>query len=526
MNRPPMKTRERNFSRIGLLLIAGFACTLSSSAQSWDLTPENIENAIRDSSVNINRDTTRPAFHLTPPAGCMGDPNGGIYHDGWYHIFYGLQPFASYPGAWYWAHAKSKDLLHWEHMEPGLTPAFELGLHAVGSGSTIITGEGRKLAFYSQGKGGHMQFWQAHFTGNEFSAWKHEGKNPILTLDHPGLPPFDGFWRDPFVFEVQGRTFLIACADLFDENYVPVPIFEARNAELTEWDYKGYLFTVPKHRYRNLEVPEFMPLGDKWLFMASTDSPVDRTNYFLGEFDIETLRFIPENEGPLDYSGHFYAQESIIDDHGNVILLAWIPGWDRDWLPRYMNDPLKNSNPLWNGCFSLPRTLHIEHGQLFQQPAGILEQLRLEHFRLEPRELPVSGPFTAVHVLEGFYGDRLEINVKMELHNASTCGINVLSDRKGMGGIFFVWHGNRLTVDGGEVPIVGWKEGDALEMRIFIDKKIVEVFVNGGKYCITRQVREENLKGKHIALTSLGGTAKLISLEAWKLKTINESSNR
>jgi beta-fructofuranosidase len=119
-------------------------------AQSWDLTPGNIDTAIRDSAVNINKDPMRPAFHLTPPAGCMGDPNGGIYHRGWYHIFYGLQPFAHHPGAWYWAHARSRDLLHWEHMKTGLTPAFDLGLNAIGSGSTIVSENGKKLAFYSQ----------------------------------------------------------------------------------------------------------------------------------------------------------------------------------------------------------------------------------------------------------------------------------------------------------------------------------------------------------------------------------------
>ncbi len=90
----------------------------------------------------------RPAFHLTPPAGCMGDPNGGIYYNGWYHIFYGLQPFSAHPGGWYWAHDRSQDLLNWEHMPPRLTPAFELGLNAVGSGSTIVAKDGQKKTMF------------------------------------------------------------------------------------------------------------------------------------------------------------------------------------------------------------------------------------------------------------------------------------------------------------------------------------------------------------------------------------------
>jgi beta-fructofuranosidase len=298
----------------------------------------------------------------------MGDPNGGIYHKGWYHMFYGLQPFAHHPGAWYWAHARSRDLLHWEHMKPGITPALHMDLHAIGSGSTIITENGIPMAFYSQSKGGPMMFWRAIFSNIDLTDWEHEGKNPILTLDHPGIPPYDDFWRDPFVFTTEGRTFMIACADLLEEDYVAVPIFEAGNADLTNWEYKGDLFRVPKHKYRNLEVPEFRPLEDKWIFMASTDAPVDRVNYFLGDFDLETLRFTPTEEGVVDYSGHYYAQETMLNEQGELYLMAWIPGWDRDWLPYYMNTPLKNSDTLWNGCFSLPRILSIDNQKLIQQP--------------------------------------------------------------------------------------------------------------------------------------------------------------
>jgi len=264
-----------------------FLTTAPIQAQSWDLTPENITRALKEQAGTVAGDSLRPAFHLTPPAGCMGDPNGGIYHEGRYHIFYGLQPFSSAPGGWYWAHARSRDLLHWEHMKAGLTPAFNLGLNHVGSGSTIITAEGKPLAFYSTGKDGSMKFWQALFSP-DLSEWKHEVPEPVLSLDHPGLPEFDRFWRDPFVFETSGRTFLICCADLFEEDYVPVPIFEAKNTDLTSWEYKGILFSCPKHELRNLEVPELRPIGDKWILLASSDAPVDRCVYFIGDLDLQT----------------------------------------------------------------------------------------------------------------------------------------------------------------------------------------------------------------------------------------------
>jgi len=366
-----------------------------------------------------------------------------------------------------------------------------------------------------------MEFWQARFS-SDLTEWKHDGSNPVLTLNHPDLPPFDQFWRDPFVFKAGNRTFLIACADLFEENYVPVPIFESKNDELTSWEYKGILFTVPKHKLRNLEVPELRPLGDKWLFLASSDAPVDHCVYFIGDFDLETLKFSAESDGVLDYSGHYYAQETILDENGNLFLMAWMPGWDRDWLPTYMNEPLKNSSRLWNGCFALPRQLLInDDGILIQWPVENMKQLRETHFSYGIRELPVHNPMAEYDVLEEVRGNQLEIKIELDLNAASFCGLNVLCDREGNGGLFVVWSGDVINIDGVTVLIKEWEQGDPLKMQVFIDRQLVEIFINGGRYCVSRKVRAENIKGDYVALSRLGGTAKLISLDIWKLKSIN-----
>ena len=202
-----------------LILIGTLMQPNKLNAQGGKLTKENITNAFQKVSDHIENDTLRPAFHLTPPAGCMGDPNGGIYFDGWYHIFYGLHPFAGHPGGWYWAHAKSKDFINWTHFEPELTPAFDLGLNYIGSGSTIVDTNGQAHAFYSASSDNQMKFWQAHLN-SDLNNWVHPSVNPVLTLDQAGVPEFDDFWRDPFVFSVDDRTFMIACADLLEEDYV------------------------------------------------------------------------------------------------------------------------------------------------------------------------------------------------------------------------------------------------------------------------------------------------------------------
>ncbi len=483
------------------------------------LTQENILKAIENNRQNIANDSLRPGFHLAPLTGFMADPNGGVYHNGWYHIFYMHSPFGLQPEKFYWAHFRSRDLLRWENMKPAVLPAYQYGTDDVSSGSSIISKKGIPLIFYAAGQGEAFKFWRA-VGSPDLTDWKHEGTNPVLTLDQPGIPNFDTFWRDPFVFTVEGRTFLICCADLFDSPQVGVPIFEARNDDLTSWEYKGTLFDYPKYKLRNFEVSEFRQLGDKWIFLASCDAPIDKVVYFTGTFDLKTLKFTPEFDGQIDYSGHFYAQETLQKDRNTLHLIGWIPGWDRGWLPNNHFEIFRNTGTATNGCFSIPRELTLDpQGAVIQKPAAVFKELRTQEFSMPRQELAVTNVITRTYVSE-LRGNQMEINAEFDLGTAAFCGMNVLCDANGFGGLFIMWSGNEINIDGIRVPIPDWKFGEPLQLQIFVDKTIVEVFVNGGRHCVTRKVPNLHIKGDHVALTVLSGTAKLNYLKAWKMKSV------
>jgi sucrose-6-phosphate hydrolase SacC (GH32 family) len=136
-------------------------------------------------------------------------------------------------------------------------------------------------------------------------------------------------------------------------------------------------------------------------------------------------------------------------------------------------------------------------------------------------ELPVKNVVAAYDILKGIRGNQLELNLELEMGTASFCGMNVLCDEKGSGGMSILWSGNEVNVDGIRVPVREWQQGESLRLQVFVDRIYVEVFINGGRYCVTRKVKEENIRGDYVALTRLGGHAILKSLEAWTLKTIN-----
>ena len=77
----------------------------------------------------------RPQYHFTPQQNWMNDPNGLVFYKGWYHLFYQYYPDDTVWGPMHWGHARSKDMVHWEHLPIALYPD-ELGL--IFSGSAVI----------------------------------------------------------------------------------------------------------------------------------------------------------------------------------------------------------------------------------------------------------------------------------------------------------------------------------------------------------------------------------------------------
>jgi len=452
-------------------------------------------------------DPARPLYHFCPPAQWMNDPNGTIYHNGYYHLFYQHNPYSDEWGHMHWGHARSTDLIHWEQLPIALWPSLEAGEEHVFSGCAALTGDGTPLLIYTSVKQGEHgvrpanEQWGA-LGDADWITWQKHPANPLLALESHGGPAFRGEWRDPYIFHEAGRTFMVIGGDYAD--VAGVALYEATDASLTQWQYHKLLYQRPRGEKTFLECPNFFKIGDKWVLLIS---PYDLIEYIVGDFDLQTLTFTPQHEGLLDPgvtngtppTPNFYASNTLFDPQGRCILLGWVRGFA--------------AGRGWNGCLALPRVLTLgPDGRPEQSPISQVQELRAEHFNRS-----------------GFTLDNSSYTVPQPLSNALELGLLV---QPGTGTLVVQlpgasddgqpavirYEGATLTVLGTTVPLhLGADE--PLKFQLFLDRSVLELFVNGGRIAVTRLLTITETTPT-LTISAEAGSLTVISLDLWQLRTI------
>jgi sucrose-6-phosphate hydrolase SacC (GH32 family) len=467
--------------------------------------------SVAAAAPHAQADPARPIYHFLPPANWMNDPNGPIFHNGYFHLFYQHNPYGDDWGNMHWGHTRSQDLVHWEHLPIALGPSVDQGEGHVFSGCARVNAEGIPLLFYTSVKTETDGFradneqWAAIPADADWINWKKHPANPILVAATPGGPKFERDWRDPFIFTAADRTFLVLGAEY--DNTAAIPLYEAEDGSLLRWRYQGLLYQEERRQGRFLECPNFTripasgPGGrPKWMLIVS---PYGVLEYLTGDFDVANLTFTPERHGVLD-PGHgdvpnFYASNLVEDEAGNCILLGWVRGFQ--------------AGHGWNGCLALPRRLTVGgDGWPRQAPLPALTQLRGRHWGIPAQLLTGES-----HVLRDVAGDALELQARISLSTAAAAGLRVRASASGEEGVEIRFDGVALYVAGTVAALpAGRRE---ISLRLFLDKSVLEVFADDDRIAVTRIISPP---AEHvaIALFAEGGTARFDTLDSWQMKSI------
>lgn len=449
------------------------------------------QKSVNKRAAEVKDDPNRPIFHLQPPANWNNDPNGTLYYNGYYHMFYQHNPFADHWNWMHWGHMRSRDLVTWEHLPIALWPSLERGEEHCFSGSAIVNKKGEPMLFYTSIGHEDPEHWVALPRDEELLEWEKHPANPILTIDdHKGDVIED--WRDPQLIHEGDQTLMVIGGHPEDMGG-SIMLYKALNEDLTQWDYLGVAFSGADE---NWECPNFFRIGDKWVIIYS---PHGQVNYYCGNFKLSDYKFEAEQQGGVDLGENFYAPNTMEDEKGRRLMWGWIPGF--------------KENQGWQSAITIPRKLSLtEDGRLIQEPVEELQALRsdLNHsdaFFLDEGLLDLEVP-----------GPEFEMIAEFADIRAQSFGIRLNLEEEGEQFEISVEEG-QLHFGENEISLEPYDLGKNLSLRIFFDRTIVELYVNGGLISATSVVYPDK-ENPGWELFAEGGALKVNSLDIWKMKSI------
>jgi len=475
---------RRQFSKLAVL---------AASAARRPLVAEEV-------AAPLYREKYRPQFHFTPKKGWTNDPNGLVFYQGEYHLFFQHNPFDVKWGNMTWGHAVSPDMVHWTQIENALEPD-KMG--TMFSGSAVIdwnntaglqTGAEKTIILIYTAAGGTnpesngQPFTQCiAYSNDRGRTWTKYSGNPVV-------PNIKGDNRDPkVIWHAPTRQWIMAL--FLDGNTYGF----LSSPDLKKWTLLHEI-NVPKVA----ECPDFFEMAvdnepgvSKFVWTGANG------NYLIGSFDGK--RFSPEvMTQPLSYGANYYAVQTFSDlPNQRRVQMAWMSGGNYPGMPfnQQMSCPYE---------FKLHKTGYGSY-RLFALPIKEIEKLRGTPHSWQNLELKPG----AENPLSRLTGDLWDINVEIEPNGAKEVGFKVR-------GRTIAYTAKEKSADNtlrsAELGVLLPPKDGKIKLRILVDRTTVETFGNDGEVVIpTCFLPQEN--SQTLEVFAIGGTAKITSLDIYPMRS-------
>ncbi len=433
----------------------------------------------------------RPIFHFSPKKGWMNDPNGLIYLDGEYHLFFQHYPDTTIWGPMHWGHAVSKDLLNWEELPIAIYPD---SLGYIFSGSAVYDAENSSglgttenpplVAIYTyhdmvgerSGKTDYQKQAIA-FSLDKGRTWnKYEG-NPVLP--NQGIKDF----RDPKVSQVtrpDGSKHWVMTLAVRDR------IQFYGSDDLKKWIFLSEFGQGIGAHGGVWECPDLLPMtapdgSKKWVLLVSLNpggpQKGSATQYFIGDF--QNGSFTPDDSmirwldyGPDNYAGVSWS--NLPTEQNRTLFIGWMSNW-------LYSQVVPTTN--WRSALTIPRELSLFEVKgtllLKSAPAKELESLHSPDF--EGTGNPILFPSPSIELIAKVEDDENFVltfsnELGEEVMVSKEFGL-VSIDRSRAGKSDF--HQDFAAIHSAPMS---W---EAKEIRIFLDASSIEVFINNGELVMT-----------------------------------------
>ncbi len=444
-------------------------------------------------SAELYDETFRPQFHFSAKQGWLNDPNGLVYFDGQYHLFYQHNPFGTSWGNMSWGHATSTDLVRWTEQSPAIvgdpTGVKFSGTAVIDYANTagLQTGSTPTMALFYTSVGSFDQ--RMAYSNDGGVTFRYDEDNPVL----PSISGADD--RDPKVFWHEDSNKWVQSLWVAPHAGKPQSISFFGSTDLKNW---SFLSETPHY----FECPDFFELpvdgndnNKKWVLYGASGK------YQVGTFD--GTSFVPDApaQGMItqDYGANFYAAQTfnnIPTSDGRQIQIPWMAGANYPGMP-------------FNQQMGIPveLTLHSTPDgiRMFRQPVDEIASLHsAEHSLSNVALTPGSDPLGTLS------GELFHIKTQIELGTASSVGFNIRGTQ-----VRYDVATQTLSALGRSAQLA--PVNGKIDLELLVDRSSLELFGGGGRVSMTSGFNPGS-GNQSIDLFATGGNAHVVSLSAFELE--------
>ena len=479
---------------------------------------ETIINVLRKAKNSVYSVPTRPQYHFSPALAWCNDPNGMVYYKGEYHLFYQYYPDDNIWGPMHWAHAVSKDLIHWEELPIALYYQEDQG--AMFSGSCVVDdtnvsglfgeekgeGKGGLVAIYTQNNDGRGQDQAIAFSKDNGRTWTKYKGNPILKWNEDPLD--DAAFRDPKVFyhKESGKYMMVVAGGILriysSENLIDWkvestyrgdegngnPRIETECPDMYSLkDAEGNTKWVISEGGRYYRIGDFKEVNGKWTFVQD-DAPSNSKDIVH-----HVMNFGPQSYAAMTYYIDHQTEES------RRIMINWASTWEGG----YCNNVSAVTGKWgYNGFFNLQTELNLKNTKdgyrLIQTPIEEYKTLRVEDAKTKIEGTIPKKTETSENLLSGIKAGQYEIVAELAPKaGTEEVGFKLRTNEAGTKETVVKYNVETkkvsINVDkSGTIPS-GQRKGDVVsdaivteedgkvKLNIFVDESSVEVYAQDGQ---------------------------------------------
>ncbi|GAA4466489.1 glycoside hydrolase family 32 protein [Nibrella saemangeumensis] len=346
--------------------------------------------------AQTNREPHRPQYHFSPKTNWMNDPNGMVYLNGTYHLFFQYHPNGTTWGPMHWGHATSKDMVHWQEQPIALYPD---SLGTIFSGSAVVdvnntsgfgkNGQTPLVAIFThhnpeleKKKTGTHQYQSLAYSLDEGKTWTKYAGNPVVP--NPGIVDF----RDPKVrwYEPQKKWIMtLATKDR-------ITFYSSPN--LKNWAKESEFGQNVGAHGGVWECPDLFPLTHNgkqaWVLLVSINpggpNGGSATQYFVGDFDGKTFKPYSTQTKWMDYGTDNYAGVTFANTGNRTVLMGWMSNWQYAQVV---------PTSAWRSATTVPRELGLTevNKELYLTSAPVKELDALNGKTIRLNNISVKGQY-------------------------------------------------------------------------------------------------------------------------------------